>query len=209
MNEHQLPAFLLQEYQILKLAIRRRLSDFKIVPEDKYFYELCYCICTPQSKAANALKVQKKLEDADFINNNFNPADILRTPSHYIRFHNQKAKRLMQAKLIFPEIMKILKSDLTAEEKRNRLAADLKGFGMKESSHFLRNIGFESLAILDRHILKHLKICRVINEIPKSLNKKKYLEIEKLYRDFSAKINIPIDELDLLFWSYETKEILK
>ncbi len=209
MNEPQFPAFLAEKYQILKGAARLRLSDFKNVPENKYFYELCYCICTPQSKAANALKVQKRLEDADFINNNFNPADILRTPSHYIRFHNQKAKRLMEAKQIFPEIMNVLKSAVSADEKRNRIAADLKGVGMKESSHFLRNIGFEGLAILDRHILKHLKLCAVINEVPKYLTKKKYLEIEKLFAEFSAQINISIDELDLLFWSYETGEILK
>jgi len=81
---------------------------------------------------------------------------------------------------------------------------------MKEASHFLRNIGLgKDLAILDRHILKNLKEYGVINEIPKSITKKVYIAIEDKMREFSKRINIPMDELDLLFWSKETGIIFK
>ena len=60
----------------------------------------------------------------------------------------------------------------------------------KESSHYLRNIGHKNLAILDRHILKNLQQLNIISEIPKSLNKQKYLEIENKFKKFSEKINI-------------------
>jgi N-glycosylase/DNA lyase len=147
--------------------------------------------------------------DMNFYEEPFNPADILRTPEHYIRFHNQKATRLLKAREQFEDILKTLRSDLNPEEKRLWLAGNLKGLGMKESSHFLRNIGYSGLAILDRHILKHLAICGVFGEIPKPVNIKSYLNIESAYKDFALWAQIPLDELDLLFWSYETGEILK
>ena len=59
------------------------------------------------------------------------------------------------------------------------------------------------------HILKNLKAYGVIKEIPKSLTKKEYLGIENKLRDFCKKINIPMDELDLLLWSKETGFVFK
>ncbi len=82
--------------------------------------------------------------------------------------------------------------------------------GYKESSHFLRNIGFgDDIAILDRHILKNLVKYGVIKEIPKSLTDKKYLEIEQKMKKFSEEAEIPFSHLDLLWWSEETGEIFK
>ena len=92
---------------------------------------------------------------------------------------------------------------------REYLVENIKGIGYKEASHFLRNIGHRNLAILDRHILKNLKDLKVINDIPKSLSKNKYFEIEKKFSNFSKEINIPMDELDLLFWSIETGEVFR
>ena len=82
--------------------------------------------------------------------------------------------------------------------------------GYKESSHFLRNVGFgDDIAILDRHIMKNLVKYGVIEEIPKSLTDKKYLEIEEKMRKFASGVGIPMAHLDLLWWSEETGEIFK
>lgn len=86
----------------------------------------------------------------------------------------------------------------------------VKGIGYKEASHFLRNIGFgKEIAILDRHILRNLKNLGVIRKIPLSLSKNRYLEIERKMKEFSRGVNIPVDELDLVFWYKETGEIFK
>ena len=77
------------------------------------------------------------------------------------------------------------------------------------ASHFLRNIGYRDLAILDRHILKNLVRFRVMRGLPKTLTPKRYLFIENRFQRFARQIGIPMDELDLLFWSIETGEILK
>ncbi|MBI5326340.1 MAG: N-glycosylase/DNA lyase [Ignavibacteriae bacterium] len=196
-------------YKKTKKQIQQRLLDFKQIPESEYFYELCFCLCTPQSKAANALIVVDKLKHDDFQNRNVNPINILNDKSHYIRFHNQKANNLVQMKTIYPDILSILKSEMKPLEKRLWLAENVKGLGMKESSHFLRNIGYYNLAILDRHILKHLVECGVYKEIPKVASINQYLSVERDFLQFSKTIKIPVDELDLLFWSFETGEILK
>jgi N-glycosylase/DNA lyase len=74
----------------------------------------------------------------------------------------------------------------------------------------MRNIGRSGgLAILDRHILRNLKRFGVIRSIPATLTTKRYLSIERRFARLADEIGIPIDELDLLFWSMETGEIRK
>ena len=94
---------------------------------------------------------------------------------------------------------------------REWLVENIKGLGYKEASHFLRNIGLgKDLAILDRHILKNLKRYGVIDKMPASLGTKKvYLDIERRMLEFSKKINVPPDELDLLFWARQTGFVFK
>ncbi len=200
---------LLNHYKENEEKIKNRLDDFKNVSQDKYFYELAYCICTPQSKAANAGKVQKILEEKNYLANPFDVTEILRNKENYIRFHNQKALRILNTAKNFEQIESILTNNWSSADKRDWFVNNFNGFGMKESSHFLRNIGHRNLAILDRHIFAILIDHDVINELPKSINVKKYLEIESKFIDFSNDVNIPLDELDLLFWSFKTGEILK
>jgi N-glycosylase/DNA lyase len=87
---------------------------------------------------------------------------------------------------------------------------NVKGIGYKEASHFLRNIGFgQHLAILDVHILRNMVRYGVIESVPKNISRSVYLELENKLKGFAKKIGIPMDELDLLFWSSETGEIFK
>lgn len=145
----------------------------------------------------------------NFLSNPIDVSSILRRNENYIRFHNIKAKNLLEAQKNFQETLDILNLNIPQIEKRNLLAYKINGIGMKESSHFLRNIGFENLAILDRHILRMLLACGIYNEIPKLSSMKQYLKVEYDFLNFSKEINISMDELDLLFWSAATGEILK
>ena len=107
-----------------------------------------------------------------------------------------------------------IKSKIDAKDiiaTRDWFVENIKGLGYKESSHFLRNIGLGSdIAILDRHILKNLKKYGVIEKVPDSVGSRKvYMDIEDKMRFFSKSIGIPLDELDLLFWSLQTGFIFK
>jgi N-glycosylase/DNA lyase len=208
--KNKLPEPWCSTFEERKVAIGKRLEDFEQVPATQYFYELAFCILTPQSSAVNAEKTILELERDDFFGNGFDPTSYLRDPKHYIRFHNTKAKRLLVIRESFVELLPHLTNNtLSPEQKRDIMLDSVKGLGMKETAHFLRNIGVRGLAILDRHILKHLLRLRVIKEIPTSLTTKRYLEIEKQWKRFAKRVGISIDELDLLFWSMETGEIRK
>jgi N-glycosylase/DNA lyase len=189
--------------------IRNRLREFGLVPQTEYFYELAYCLLTPQSSAVNAGKAVERLKEADFLGSAMDPSEVLFRKDHYIRFHNTKSKRLIEAKAKLPEILGALACGRPPHEMRAWFAHNVKGLGWKEASHFLRNIGFRDLAILDRHILRNLRRHRVIRALPKSLTPARYLLIEEKFRRFAGDVGIPMDELDLLFWSRETGEILK
>jgi len=84
----------------------------------------------------------------------------------------------------------------------------VKGFGYKEASHFLRNIGFENLAIIDFHIIDSLVDAGLI-EKPKTITPKKYLEIETMLKKIAEKSGMNLAELDLYLWCNETGKVLK
>ena len=192
-----------------KEIIRERLREFAETKPDDYYYELAYCLLTPQSNASHATAVIDQLRSADLLNSDVEPTAFLRQKTQYIRFHNTKARRLLEAKDRFPLIAGTLSHGGTAPELREWLVRHVKGLGWKEASHFLRNIGHRRLAILDRHILKNLKHYGVLRSIPHTLTPRRYVTIEAKFAAFAAEVGVSMDELDLLFWSKETGQVLK
>jgi N-glycosylase/DNA lyase len=190
--------------------IRSRLEDFRRVRLEQYFYELVYCLLTPQSNALHAADVQRQLEEHRFREYDIDPEPFLRQGKNYIRFHRTKSRLLLLMKAQFPEIMAVLTSGISGYDIREWFVGHVRGCGYKESTHFLRNIGKnEGLAILDRHILRNLAQFKIIRSIPHTLTRKQYLALEEKFQQFALEIGIPIDELDLLFWSQETGVMLK
>ncbi|HKS30013.1 MAG TPA: hypothetical protein VJS44_19480 [Pyrinomonadaceae bacterium] len=96
-------------------------------------------------------------------------------------------------------------------ERRDWLARErgIKGLGYKESSHFLRNVGFSGYGILDKHILRSLAELQVIETPQPPTTRARYLETEERLKRFARDIRIDFDELDLVLWSMKTGEILK
>lgn len=198
-----------EEFGERKDAIHRRLADFAAVRSEDYFYELVYCLLTPQSSAVNAGLAVERLKAAGFSEREIEPASLLSRKDSYIRFHNTKGKHLKEARRKFHEIVSALNNGHSSPDLREWLVRNVKGLGWKEASHFLRNIGHHDLAILDRHILRNLRRHNVIRSLPTTLTPKRYVTIERRFREFADTVGITMDELDLLFWSRETGEILK
>jgi N-glycosylase/DNA lyase len=86
---------------------------------------------------------------------------------------------------------------------------DVKGLGFKEASHFLRNVGFKGYAILDKHVLNCLFEIGVIDDPNPPGTRDRYLRTEMALVEFSARLSIDPDEMDLVLWSLRTGEILK
>jgi N-glycosylase/DNA lyase len=203
--------FLKSEYKKKKNEIIKRLSEFKTVSSGEYFYELMYCLFTPQSSAQNCFKAVAEIKSMDYLIKSFPLKNILhQKDGTYIRFHNNKERYVKEAKLKLNMILENIEVIKEPFPLREWLVNNIKGLSYKESTHFLRNIGKNGdLAILDRHILNNLLDAGAITEIPKSLSKNKYYEIEKIFQNFAFDMKIDINELDLLFWSFGTGIILK
>ncbi len=200
---------LLTLYRERKHRIQTRLDEFSRIPPEEYFYEIVYCLLTPQSSAVNAAVAVAELQKIRFHECDASPEEILRRRTSYIRFHSTKARHLVAMKKNFLPILEQLTSGQPAPVLREWLVQNVKGMGWKEASHLLRNIGHRELAILDRHILRNLLRLRAIRRLPKTLTSRRYKLLERKFHTFAREIGIPMDELDLLFWSMETGEILK
>lgn len=197
-------------------AIQDRLQEFKQVldhDDDDVFAELCFCLLTPQSSAKTCWAAVSRLRERSLLLKG--EAIEVQLQLNDVRFGDSKAKYIVEARDQFTKDGKLhlkprLSSFANLFELREWMVENVNGLGYKEASHFLRNIGLgEEFAILDRHILRNLKRLEVISEVPVSITKKRYLEIEEKLRRFSREIGIPMADLDLLFWSRETGWIFK
>lgn len=188
-------------------------TDTMNFEEKDYFAEIAFCILTPQSKARNAWSAITKLKENGLLYTG-NSEEIVEY-LNVVRFKNNKSRYLVELRNLMTRNGKLDSKNILKEigdvyEKRDWILKNVKGMGLKEAAHVLRNLGYgRYLAILDRHVLKNLKELGVIDEIPKSLTKNKYFEIEKLMISYSEKVNIPMDALDLVFWSQQAGEVFK
>lgn len=209
---------LIAYYRKIRPAIKRRISEFRSIirsgSDRDIFSELCFCILTASANAVKCHEAIKELSGRDLLAGA--PARRIRPKlKGRARFHNKKADYIVGARKLFKDggrlniRTRLDKGDIM--DTRDRLVNDIKGYGYKEASHFLRNIGLGAdIAILDRHVLKNLKRYGVIGNIPPSIGARKvYVAIEEKMRSFSKDVGVPMEELDLLFWSMQTGFIFK
>ncbi len=225
-----------KEYLLKKERIGQRLKDFDDFynkhcswffgnnamelrkadkPDDeRLFEELCFCILTANTSAemgmraidairgllvnGSAEQMSKKL-DGIYRFNNLRPAYIVHTRNYLQTELNFRLKEKIES----------LRNDAEALRDFFAFNEGIKGLAYKEASHFLRNIGIKGYAILDKHILNSLLEFGIIQEPKRPSTRAKYREIEHKMRLFSNEIEIPMDELDLLFWSRRNGKILK
>ncbi|MBI4332214.1 MAG: DNA lyase [Chloroflexi bacterium] len=186
---------------------------------DELFAEVAYCICTPMNPFEGCQSAITKLQENKLLFSGDRDVIAPFLLRNRVRFHNVKAGRITEARAKLYEkgcpnpILGLVKDILSMPQRqaRNRLyEIGVPGLGMKESSHFLRNIGHgDDLAILDRHILGKLVEHGVIDQEPKTLTLGSYQSIEEKMTVWSNEIGIPLGELDLLLWSEETGKIFK
>jgi N-glycosylase/DNA lyase len=209
-------------YQAKQAAIQARLAEFAEIrthgTDARVFEELVYCIFTAGCSARMGLNSvervrpylltgrQQRLENALVGAHRYPRARagyIIHTRSFLKRHCHLQLRDLLDSFGGEEEDARNARRDFFA---RN---VDVKGLGYKEASHFLRNIGWRGYAILDKHILRTLQECGVIESADPPTTKKKYLAIESRMREFATEIGVDFDELDLLLWSEKTGEILK
>ncbi|MBO8182061.1 MAG: N-glycosylase/DNA lyase [Archaeoglobus sp.] len=203
---------LISQVEKLKPAIqglvKKRIDEFisfKFKGNEEWFSELCFCILTANSSAEVGIRIQNELGYEGFAELSERELAIRLKELGY-RFYNVRAGYIVKAREYLDIKDRI--HGLNAREAREWLVNNVKGIGYKEASHFLRNTGNLELAILDRHILRILEKNGII-EVPNSLTRKKYLEIEQKFLKLAGKLRIQAGELDLYLWYLSTGKVLK
>ena len=170
------------------------------------FSEASFCILTANSSATLGIKIQKEVGIDGFRNL---PLDdlfqIIKGMGH--RFARQRAERIVLLREK-EKLLEELKNYDNGKEAREILVKNIKGYGYKEASHFLRNIGFDDVAIIDRHISRFLFEKGLVKP-RKTITKKVYLECEEALENICKELKLTQGELDLYIFYIKTGKVLK
>lgn len=223
-----------KEYELKKARIRNRLEEFQKIynqsvswfyengkmilkpvstPDDeKIFEELVFCICTANTSAVMGLKAVDALR-GHLMHASLSEMAELLTDAGY-RYPQKRPVYIIHAREFLKEQVGFdLKDHIDSlkdhEQRREWFVKNIKGLGYKEASHFLRNIGFKGYSILDKHIINSMHEFGFLEKPEPPKNPKRYLEIEQRFKEFARKMEVDMDELDLLLWSRKNGEILK
>ena len=205
---------LLKELKVLQSGeiggvISKRIKEFERVGKAEspdIFKELCFCLLTANYTAEGGIRIQKAIGDGFLDFPKAKLAKTLKKLGH--RFPNARAGYISEARKYKGNIGEILTGFESEAEAREWLVKNIKGLGYKEASHFLRNIGYKNLAIVDFHIVDLLERHK-LSERHKTLTKSRYLDTESVLGKISKKAVLSLAELDLYLWYMETGKILK
>ncbi len=184
----------------------REFSSFGDASDAELFQELCFCLLTANFNAERAIKIQKVINRGFLTLDEMQLAKKLKSLGY--RFPNTRAHYIVLARKFYPHLRQIIFSFSDSFELREWLVKNIKGFGYKEASHFMRNIGFTDVAIIDFHIIDLLVRYSVIKK-PKRLSKAIYFEIEEKLREIGKRCEMNLAELDLYLWYLKTQKLLK
>lgn len=203
----------LREDPYVRGLVEGRIAEFldvKNKANSAWFIELVYCLLTAYSSAERAQFCVEALEDCGaLIDGNIREvAETLRREGH--RFADRRAEYIVSVRTVGGKIKQIIQGFQTLGAAREWLVKHVKGLGWKEASHFLRNVGYFDVAILDRHILSNMREYGLISDSRgKGLTKRRYLEYEGLLKKVAYKMDMTLGEMDLYLWYRKTGKVLK
>jgi len=198
------------EFKSLKI---KNLTTFDFRPflniepyDADIFSEACFCILTANSSASLGIKIQKEVGIEGFHTYSLEQLyEIISSKGH--RFAMQRAERIVLLREKEPLLLEVAKYE-DGKKAREILVKEIHGYGYKEASHFLRNIGFDDVAIIDRHISRWLFEHGLVKP-RKTITKKVYIEAEEALKKIATDFGLTLAQLDLYIFYIKTKKVLK
>jgi N-glycosylase/DNA lyase len=191
----------------LREEVESRMGEFEAVGragEDRWFSELCFCLLTANFTAEGGIRIQEAVGGGFATLGEPELAAELARLGH--RFPKARAAYIVQAREKLGILKKVV-GEFHSGKVAREWVAGVKGLGMKEASHFLRNVGFRDVAIVDRHILNLLLEHGLIGD--RKLNWERYLQIERLLEKLGGELGLDLARLDLYLWFLKTGKVLK
>jgi N-glycosylase/DNA lyase len=203
----------LRDDPAVKSMVDERIAEFLGVKEmdsDAWFEELTYCLLTAYSSARMGQLCVDALCDCGTLAGGSleEVAETLRCQGH--RFAERRAEYIVGARRLAPGLKGIIQGFESTREARRWLVENVKGLGWKEASHFLRNVGFFDVAIIDRHILSNMREHGLVTaDGKKGLTKRRYLEYEGMLKRVAERLGMTLGKMDLYLWYRKTGQVLK
>jgi len=166
--------------------------------KEKGYLRLGWLTATPNSQKIVAKELSKSI---------YLPKKLDGSHRKY-RFPNSRARDICQASEVVSTykdwLSKLLGASWSETKVRDFLVSNIPGLGLKEASHFLRNIGYsDHLAIIDSHVLSFLRETKLIPQAnTKTINRKTYLEIESQLREICSEYGLNLSIFDMAIWQY-------
>ena len=189
--------------------VRERLAEFtafKSKSPSAWFREMCFCVLTANFQSKRACQIQLTVGAGFTRLSEKQLARKLRSCGY--RFPNTRAAYICANRHHAKSLKHTIQSLEGRQERRRWLVDNIRGLGMKEASHFLRNVGYLDYAIVDFHILDVLESHGMI-ERPPSMTPRRYLECETVLGKLAKKVGMSQGEFDLYLWYLETGAVLK
>jgi N-glycosylase/DNA lyase len=191
--------------------VEARIREFQAAQgegDERWFEELVFCLLTANYSARGALACIAALNEGDAISEG--SLEQLRARlEHRHRFPNKRAEFIHKARGHRGDLKRIITSQPSSRAARDWLVENITGLGMKEASHFLRNVGYLDLAIIDKHILTHMEEQGIIGDRPKTVTRKRYLEYEEILMRVAGRLGMPLGQMDLYLWAKKSGEVIK
>ncbi len=206
-----------QNHALRRVEISRRLDEFRSILESKndlrIWEEMVFCFFTGGCSAKMGFRSVEAVRHL-LIKGTQKQLSAALTGVH--RYPNARGRYVAESRRYLNShcgmrLWDKLQGFDCSIERRDWLARDksIKGLGYKEASHFLRNIGYGGYAILDKHVLNCLFELELIDSPKPPNTRSRYLSIEDTLKQFSERVEIDLDEMDLVLWSMKTGEVLK
>ncbi len=203
----------LTENPRVRKMVEERMDEFRqvhLMDSQKWYEELVYCLLTAYSSALMGQRCVDALLGGTLMEGSLEDVrGCLVEEGH--RFANRRAEYIYNTRDLAPRIKETIQGFQDPGEARMWLVENVKGLGWKEASHYLRNVGYFGLAIIDRHILSNMVEHGLITEEEsrKSLTKKRYLAYEAILAKVARRLGMEPGELDLYLWYRKTGKVLK
>ena len=219
------PKEVFQIYDSLEQKFSSRIS-WTNLKENELWNELCLCILSSNVQYELATSAVKHLCESDMLNTEWLTGDSsaksilqleLSKPIYLpkkkdgtlrkYRFPRVRSRDIVGASNVLyssgNDVRSLLSNTESPVHIRNYLAGTIPGLGLKESSHFLRNIGYaSSLAIIDVHIVSFLQCLGLFPFERQLVTGKMYLELERIMQKISRIYDLNLSILDNAIWHY-------
>lgn len=192
-------------------TVKTRLKQFEKFqgkPNKKLFEEMTYCVFAANSSALMAYTALSLLRPVLWTGS---LEDYQNAVHKKVRFYNIRSKYLHHNRLQLEKLGELhtILQNLNPHNRRLLIRDNFKGFGLKESSHFLRNIGYRGYCIIDKHVLNVMTELKVLKNNAPPKNDNEYFKIEEKIKKFAEEENYDVDELDLAMWSFKAGKVMR